>query len=120
MVSMIFNQAPHTVTVILRKQVKDRRGALVPEEIGRVLCRGLFQESTAADTERYADSGVAVMDLKRFITVEGFPGDSNSRVIGPDGLVYEVVGAPKQHRNSRMTAHDVVILSAVKQEERWA
>ena len=117
--SMLFNQAPHTVTVVLRRQVKDRRGGLVPEESGRVLCRGFLQESSAADVERYAGTGVAVADMKRFITMEGFPGDSNALVIGSDGVEYEVVGAPKMSRNSRMTSFDAVMLSAKRQVERW-
>ncbi|MBK4161046.1 hypothetical protein [Corynebacterium macginleyi] len=117
--SILFNQPPHTVTVVLRRQVKDRRGGLIPEEIGRVLCRGFFQESSVADMERYAGTGVAVADLKRFITMEGFPGDSNALVIDSDGVEYEVVGAPKVRRNSRMTSFDAVTLSAKRQVERW-
>ncbi len=118
MVSLLYNQPPHTVTVVLRREVKDRRGKMVPEEVGRVLCRGFLQESSSSDVERYAGTGVAVADLRRFITMEGFPGDANSLVVA-DGVIYEVVGAPKRHRNSRATAHDAVTLSAQSQEGVW-
>lgn len=106
-----------TVVVILRTMGKDSRGAMVPTELARVICTGSLHEATQADVERYAGSGVAVYDLKRFVTYD-FPGDDISQV-EVDGVVYDVVGAPKRYRNSRMTARDVVLLSATKQVRRW-
>lgn len=107
-----------TVTVILREVVTDSRGHHVPQEVGRVLCRGMVHVSTQADVERYAGTGMAVQDMRRFVTRE-FPGDDVSQVILSDGVVYDVVGAPKRFRNSRMTSRDVVMLSATKQPRQW-
>lgn len=107
-----------TVTVVLRTMGKDSRGARVPVEIGRVLQTGQLQHSTQADVERYAQTGVAVQDMKRFICRE-FPGDDISQVITDDGRVWDVSGSVQRHRNSRRTSRDIVMLSAHVPERRW-
>ena len=107
-----------TVTVVIRTMSQDSRGARVPTEVGRVLCTGMLHNSTTADIERYAGTGVAVQDMKRFVTRE-FPGDDISQVVTADGVTWDVVGSVKRFRNSRMTSRDVVLLSAVSQKRRW-
>lgn len=103
-----------TVTVILRTTGVDRRGAQVPVELGRVLCSGRLEPSTQGDVERYAGTGVAVQDVKRFIT-RSFPGDDLAQVVTGDGTTYDVLGAPRRHRSSRRTTRDIVLLSATAQ-----
>lgn len=107
-----------TVTVILRTMGTDSRNARVPVEVGRVLCTGRVQPTTATDVERYMNTGTSVVDMSRFITPE-FPGDDLSQVITADGVVHDVVGRVQRRRSSRMTSHDVVILSATVQKRRW-
>lgn len=110
--------ATDTVTVILRTMGRDSRNARVPVEVGRVLCSGRLQVSTASDVERYSSTGVAVSDTSRFTTPE-FPGDDISQVITPDGVTHDVVGRPQRRRASRMTTHDIVLLTAQAQRRDW-
>lgn len=112
------NMATDTVTVILRAPGKDSRNSRVPVEVGRVLCSGRLQPTTAVDVERYMNTGTAVAEMTRFITAE-FPGDDLSQVITPDGVTHDVVGRPQRRRGSRRTSHDIVILSATAQPSRW-
>lgn len=107
-----------TVTVVLRTMGKDSRGARVPVEVGRVLHTGMIQHSTQADVERYAQTGAAVLDMKRFICRD-FPGDDISQVITNDGRVWDIAGSVQRHRNSRCTSRDIVMLSAHTPERRW-
>lgn len=111
-------KATDTVTVILRAPGKDTRNSRVPVEVGRALCSGRLQPTTATDVERYMGTGTAVAEMTRFITAE-FPGDGLSQVITPDGVVHDVVGRPQRHRPSPRTSRDIVILSATKQTSRW-
>lgn len=117
--SLISSQgATDTVTVILRTMGKDSRGALVPVEVGRVLCSGRVSPTTSGDVERYLNTGTSVSDMSRFTTPE-FPGDDISQVITPDGVTHDVVGRPQRMRSSSMTSRDIVILSAQSQTRNW-
>lgn len=104
--------SPDKVTVILRRmeETPTSRGRKVPVETGRVECWGRLQESSTEDITAYAAAGEAgVLHTRRFYT-RSFPGDYLSQVVDAAGRVYEVVGEPKQHRGSRRTARDVVVL----------
>lgn len=119
--SLISNHGANvSVTVILNESVRDGRGAVTTNEIGRVVSRGRLNPSTSSDMERVANTGIAASELQRFITAE-FPGDDLSQVLLSDGSVWDVVGVVQRYRSSRRTSRDIVLLTATSQKgrRRW-
>ncbi|APT90500.1 hypothetical protein CSPHI_05005 [Corynebacterium sphenisci DSM 44792] len=108
----------HTVTVVLREMRVDEARRQVPVEVDRVLCTCRIQPATSGDVERLGGTGTAVTEVYRLIAAE-FPGDDLSLVLdGP--MVWEVIGTPRRHRASRMTARDVVLITAQHQPREVA
>ena len=100
--------------MILRENREGDRGHVVPVEVGRVVCHGRLQESTAEDIQTTVAVGVTdqrVLSMKTFICSD-FPGDDLAQVEGRDGTLYDVVGEPKRMRGSRRTRRDVVRLKS--------